>query len=108
MLEMVQNKAARFVSNLKRREGVTNEKERLGLEPLQEWRKMQIVKTLHNIMGSKDTSLGGLNDLINECFKEDRPQTRAKVRGQPLAIRAERTPFLDSFVPRTTRDLRLN
>ena len=44
-------------------------------------------------MGSKDTSLGELNNLINECFKEDRPQIRAKVRGQPLAIRAERTPF---------------
>ena len=33
MLEIVQNKAARFLSNLKRREGVTNKKERLGLEP---------------------------------------------------------------------------
>ena len=44
-------------------------------------------------MGSKDTSLGELNNLIIECFKEDRPQIRAKVRGQPLAIRAERTPF---------------
>ena len=73
MLEMVQNKAARFVSNLKRRERVTNEKERLGLEPLQDRRKMQRIYTLHNIMGSKDTSLGELNDLINECFKEDGP-----------------------------------
>ena len=88
---------------------MTDEKERLGLELLQERRKkMQRVKTLHNIMGSKDSSLGELNDLINECFKEDRPQTGAKVKGQPLAIRAERTPFLNSFVPRTTRDLRLN
>ena len=52
-------------------------------------------------MGSKDTSLGELNDLINACFKEDRPQTRAKVRGQPLAIRAEQTPYLNSFVPAT-------
>ena len=110
MLEMVQNKAVRFVSDLKGREGVTDEKERLGLEPLQERRKMQRVKTtLHNIiMGSKDTSLGELNDLINECFKEDRPKTRAKVRGQPLGTRAERTHLLNSFVPRTTRDLRPN
>ena len=87
---------------------MTDEKERLGLEPLQERRKMQSLKTLHNIIGSKDTSLGELNDLINECFKEDCPQTRAKVRGQPLAILAERTPFLNSFVSRTTRDLGLN
>ena len=69
---------------------------------------MQRIKTLHNIIGSKDTSLGELNDLINYCFKEDRPQTRAKVKGQPMAIRAERSPFLNSFVPRTTRDFRLN
>ena len=69
---------------------------------------MQKNKNIANIMGSKDTSLGELNNLINECFKEDRPQTRGKVRGQPLAIHAERTPFLNSFVPRTTRDLRLN
>ena len=80
----------------------------MGLEPLQERRKMQRIKTLHNIMRSKDTSLGELNDWINVYFKEDRRQTRAKVRGQPLAIRAERNPFLSSFVPRTTRDLRLN
>ena len=80
-------------------------KKRLGLEPLQERLKMQRIKTLHNIMGSKDTSLGELNDLINVCFKE----TRAKVRGQPpLVIRAEQTSFLNNFVPRTTRDLKLN
>ena len=30
-------------------------------------------------MGSKDT-LGELNDLTNECFKEDRPQIRAYVK----------------------------
>ena len=43
--------------------------------------EMQRIKTLHNIMGSKDTSLGELNDLINsDCFKEDRPQTRAKTQ----------------------------
>ena len=64
MLEMVQNKAVRFVSNSKGREGVTDEKERLGLEPLQERRKMQRIKTLHNIMGWKNTSLGELNDLF--------------------------------------------
>ena len=108
MHEIVQNKAAHFVSNLKGREGVTNEKKQLGLEPLQDRLKMQRIKTLHNIMGSKDTALGELNDLVNVCFKEDRPQTRANVRGQPLTIRAERPPFLNSFAPRTTRDLRLN
>ena len=44
--------------------------------------------------------------MIDDCFKEDRSQTRAKVRGQPLAIRAEWTPFLNnSFVPRTTPKL---
>ena len=60
MLEVVPNKASRFVSNLKGREGVTNEKERLGLEPLQERRKMRRIKTLHNIMGLKDTFVRGV------------------------------------------------
>ena len=78
MLEMVQNKAKRFLSNLKRRYGVTNEKEWMGLEPLQERRKMQRMKTLHNIMGSKNIFLGELNDLINVCFKKIVPKQEQK------------------------------
>lgn len=107
LLEMVQNRATRFISNLKGRDGVTREKENLGLVPLQERRKIQRIKTLHDILKSSDPSFKELNDFIDTCFKDDRPQTRAKSKGQPLAISTSRDTFLNSFIPRTTRDLRI-
>ena len=57
MLEMIQNEATCFVGNLREREGVKYAKEQLGLEPLQERRKMQGIKTMHKIMGPRDTFL---------------------------------------------------
>ena len=107
MLEMVQNEATCFVGNLREREGVKYAKEQLGLEPLQERHKMQRIKTMHKIMGPRDTSFVELNDLINVCFKEDRPETRAKGSGQPLTILTERNAFFNSFVPKTMCDLDL-
>ena len=107
LLEIVQNKATRFISNLKGRDGVTREKEQLGLVSLQERRKMQRVKTLHTILESTDPSFKELNDFIDACFKDNRPQTRAKSKGKPLAISTSRDAFLNSFIPRTTRDLRI-
>ena len=75
ILEMVQNRVTCFISNINGRDGVTREKDKLGLVSLLERRMMQRMKTLFYVMES-----GGL------CFKEDRPNTRAKVKGHLLAI----------------------
>lgn len=82
-LEMIQNKATHFVSNLKGRDGVTN-------VSLQRRRPMQRVEMLHNIMESSDPSVKELNNFIDTYFIEDCSQMRAKSHGQPLAIFSSR------------------
>ena len=39
------------------------------------------------------------------CFKEDYQNTRANVKGQPFAIISNQYDFLNSVIPKTTRDL---
>ena len=109
LLEMVQNKAMCFISNLREREGVAQEKEQLGLVTLEECRTLfvQRVKSLHTIIKSTDPSLKELNDFVDTCFKDDRPQTWAKYKEQPLAISSNCDNFLNSFIPITTRELRI-
>ena len=107
MLEMLQNRAVRFVSGLKGRDGVTREKELLGLDSLEYRRKIQRVRTFHLIQQSKNPSFNELNEYIEQCFNNERPNTRAKQQGQPLAVLTNRTPYFNSFIPRTTRDMRI-
>ena len=60
-------------------------------------------------MESRDTSFTKPNIFIDICFKEDHPNTRTKVKGQPLqSLQTEMFFFLNSFIQRTTRNLRLN
>ena len=68
---------------------------------------MQRVKTLINvIMESKDPKSRELNIYVGMCCKADRPNTRAKVNGQPLAITTlNRDAFLNRFFPSTTHYL---
>ena len=47
MLALVQNKAICFVSNLKRKDGVTCEKERLGLVATGDWGLHTIIIDCH-------------------------------------------------------------
>ena len=51
-IEMVQRRAVRFISNLRGREGVTSEREALGLELLQDRRKDARVKLLLELLSS--------------------------------------------------------
>ena len=69
---------------------------------------MQRMKTLINIIfiQPSDPHFTKFNVFIGMCFKEDRPITKAKVKGQPLVIsQNERDAFLNSFISQTTRDL---
>ena len=70
-LEMLQNKAVRFISGLKGRDGVTRERELLGLDTLQNRRKAQRVKTFHLILQSINHSLKELNDFIAATSRLD-------------------------------------
>ena len=51
-IEMVQRKAVKFIRNLRGREGVTSEREALGLELLQDRRKDARVKLLLELLSS--------------------------------------------------------
>ena len=106
-LEMVQNQATRFISNLKGREGVTDAKEKLGLKPLQERRQSQRLSLLMRIL-SKEESHPALCSSYDDLM--DRPsnfiQTRAQSRGLPTSISCNHTLYHNSFLPRTIRELK--
>lgn len=107
LLESLQNKATRFNFNLKGRHGVTKKSESLELESLQSRRKAQRFKTFYKILENPEsTPLKELNQLINSCFNSNRPDTRAKSQGLPLALASSKSMFLNSFITRTTRDMR--
>ena len=84
MLVKVQNSATCFISDLKRRDGVTRRKKRLGLVAVEQRLSMQIMTTLLKIMELKGPFLKKTNVFIEMCFKEDSTNTRAKLKGQPL------------------------
>ena len=63
-IRMVQRRAVRFISNLRSREGVTSEREALGLKLLQDRRKDASVKLLLEIL-SCDTTHSPLANNFN-------------------------------------------
>ena len=63
LIEMLQRRAVRFTSNLRSREGVTSQREALGLELLQNRRKDLRVKLLLKILSS-DTHFPLADKLI--------------------------------------------
>ena len=50
-------------------------------------------KDAKNAMKSKNPYFTELNILIKKCFKEGPPKTRAKGKGQPLAMTSNRNAF---------------
>jgi hypothetical protein len=109
LLESLQNKAARFILNLRGRCSISEAKDSLGLENLEDRRKALRIKMLHKILVNSDvhTSFNELNDFAQRFFMLDRPETRCKTKGLPLAVPANSNRFLNSFLPRTARELRL-
>ena len=109
-LEMVQNRATRFVANLKGRDSVSNACGKLGLQSLESRRRNQRIALLMKILSheSKHNVLASAYDEITTDRKDTTIITRAAARGEPTSIIYAMTRlFHNSFLPRTVRDLRL-
>lgn len=106
-LEMLQNKAVRFILNIKGRSGVTDGKIELGLEPLADRRKDQRMKMFSKILQeSENPSYNELYSFVNNCFKYSEHNTRLQSRGMPVALHSFTSVNFNSFIPRTGRELR--
>ena len=106
-LELVQNKAVRFIGNIRGRSGVTVKKEALGLDILSLRRKTQRLRMFHVIRGSPDESLQELNDFIDRCFNNHNHNTRSQTHGVPTAVFTNSRVCFNSFVIRAGRDMRI-
>ena len=108
-IEMVQHQAVRFIAGLKGRESVTDAKEKLLLEPLEQRRKNQRLALLMRILseeGKRTALCTAYDSLINQ--EEHSMQTRARSQGLPPTVSTSRSLYHNSFVPRTIRDLKGN
>ena len=108
-LELVQNKAVRFIKNIKGRRGVTEARTSLGIQTLQERRKAHRISLLMRILSDQnkhDTLSADYDEIIN-CRSQATMKTRAAERGEPTSIQASSAVYHNSFLPRSIRDLRI-
>lgn len=108
-IDMVQNRAVRFIKNLKGRESVTDARLKLGLPSLQDRRKTHRLSLLMRILSDEERHdvLASAYDEIIDNRNKMTITTRAATRGEPTAIYASSQLYHNSFIPRTIRDLRL-
>ena len=89
LIEMLQRRAVRFTSNLRSREGVTSQREALGLELLQDRRKDARVKLLLKILSSVTNSFANnFNYITAQQTSLHYYVTRSLTSSKPLAITA--------------------
>ena len=105
---MVHRRAVRFISNLRGREGVTSEREALGLELWQNRRKDARVKLLLKILSGNTNShlVDNFNNITSQQTALHSHVTRSVTSTKPLAIKATKQVYFNSFLPKTLRDLR--
>jgi hypothetical protein len=105
-LEMVQNKAIRFIANLKGRyDSITDAREKVGLEPLETRRKNARLRMLINMLENKNPVLGDFLD--EQATNQHQHSTRSHAQHLLQSITTNTNTFYFSFLPRTIRDLRL-
>jgi len=104
-LEMLQNKAVRFIFNIKGRdESITLVKEKHHIQSLSKRRKDSRILTLISILSHEELHPSLSRDLMAMKSNDLNVTTRSS-SFNPIA--ANTTTFLNSFIPRTTRELRL-
>ena len=99
-IEMVQQRAVRFISNLRSREGFNSEREAFDLRLLQNRRKDARVKLLLKTLSS-DTHYTPLADNFNNITAQQTALhthvTRSVTPSKPLAITATKQVYFNSF-----------
>ena len=105
-LERVQRQAVRFVCSIKGTGSVSEAIETLGLDRLEDRRRKARLRLMHQILeDSKQSDLQGF--LISSVQDNNGHNTRSKTRGYPIALTAHYDFLHNSFLHRTSRDLRL-
>jgi len=108
-LELVQNKAIRFVKNIKGRRGITEGRDSLELQTLEQRRRNHRLSLLMKILSNeeKNKALASAYEEITNCRQSATMITRAASRGEPTSVFAATTAYHNSFLPRSVRDLKL-
>jgi len=102
-LEMVQNRAVRFILNIKGRDtSITEAKDSIKLKTLATRRKENRLKTLLNILDN-EVLHPSLSNVLTEMLSKSSMSTRNQSLN-PVYCRTNI--FLNSFLPGTARDLR--
>ena len=105
-IEMVQNRAIRFIASIKGRDtSITEVRNTLGLETLECRRKEARLRLIHKMMSNDHPVL--MNFLDAETQPERAHQTRATMQHLLPSIHAHTNMYYFSFLPRTIRDMRL-
>ena len=107
-IEKVQQKAIRFISNLKGRDSVTDARDKLSLDTLSD-RRSKIRQNLLFRLLSKEEQHNSLITDYDELMNNNSdiaPQTRAKTRGDPPTIYAKSSAYYNSFLPKTVREMK--
>jgi len=105
-LEIIQNKAVSYISELKGRESVTDAINQLGLKTLASRRRDHRVGQLVRILGDEEHH-SALSISYDKIMKSrSKTTTRAARHRQLNSIYASSSVFRDSFLPRTIRDMR--
>ena len=109
-LELVQNRAVRFISRLKGRESVTEAKTKLGLQKLTDRRKSHRFALLMKILQDEDchSNLATAYDEILQNRANTTMTTRSATRGELTSVYATSQTYHGSFLPRTIRDMHIN
>ena len=106
-IEMVQNRAVRFISRLKGRDSVSEARCELGLQTLQERRKNHRLTLLTRILQAEDTH-SALSSAYEELVDDHivTMTTRSAARGELTSISTNSRCYHQSFLPRTIREMR--
>ena len=107
-IEMIQNKAVRFISNIKGRESVTEAREKLCLDTLVNRRKKIRHNLLLRLLSNEEHHRLLVNDYDELCSDnpDNTPTTRAMARGVPPTIYAKTSAYYNSFLPKTVREIK--
>ena len=109
IIELVQNRAIRFIKNMKGRHGVTEARDQLELKSLKDRRKSHRLSLLMRILSdnTKHQALASEYEELVNSRSQTTMITRAAQRGEPNSIYASSQTYFNSFLPRSVRDLRL-
>ena len=104
-LENIQRRAVRFIANLRGVESVTVAREKFGLALLSDRRKSARIALLLKILSSNihQSLMDQFDAVVSNTHSHN---TRSVAHNDPRALAASNTFYHNSFLPRTSRELR--